>query len=188
MQHLGVYILNGLSPSPQVEMKFDLQNKNRTNGSNFCYNKFGSCARRRHKEFKAFFAVQDPMKPTLIRKTHPNWKIQVLFWHAIIVSKDAIFLGSSLSSDEETMGCKGRHSDIMRINYKKEGDGFQSDALGSDGYTYTFFFRNKPAPQTYLDKDLCPLHVRVRLNTEEKCVSIPIRSQCIALKPITYFF
>ena len=36
MQHIGVYILNGLSPSPQVEMKFDLQKKNRTNGSDFC--------------------------------------------------------------------------------------------------------------------------------------------------------
>ena len=65
----------------------------------------------------------------------------MLLSHAIIVSKDTIFLGSSLSIDEETMGCKGRHPDILRINYKKEGDGFQCDALGSDGYTYTFFFR-----------------------------------------------
>ena len=36
IQHLGVYILNGLSPSPQVEMKFDSQKKNPTNGSDFC--------------------------------------------------------------------------------------------------------------------------------------------------------
>ena len=38
-------ILNGLSPSPQVEMKFDLQKKNPTNGSDFCFKAFGSCAR-----------------------------------------------------------------------------------------------------------------------------------------------
>ena len=101
------------------------------------------------------------MKPTPMRKSHPNWKIQVLLRYAIIVSKDAIFLGSSLSIDEETMGCKGMHPDILHINYKKEGDGFQCDALVSDGYTYTFFFRDEPAPQTYLDKDLCPLHARV---------------------------
>ena len=44
---------------------------------------------------------------------------------------------------------------------KKEGDGFQCDALGSDGYTYTFFFRNQPAPQSYLDQYLCPLHARI---------------------------
>ena len=109
MQHLGVYILNDLSPSPQVKMKFDSQKKNPTNGSDFCYNAFGSCARQRHKEFKAFFAVQDPVKPTPMRNSHPNWKIQVLLRHDIIVSKDAIFIGSSLSIDEETMGCKGRH-------------------------------------------------------------------------------
>ena len=127
-------------------MKFDLQKKNPTNGSDFCYNAFGSCARQRHKEFKALFPVQDPVKPTPMRKSHPNWKIQVLLRHAIIVSKDAIFLGRSLSCDEETMKCKGRHPDILRINYKKEGDGFQCDALVSDGYTYTFPFHNQPAP------------------------------------------
>ena len=75
MYHLVVYILNGLPPSPQVDMKFDLQKKNPTNGSNFCYNAFGSCARRRNKEFKTFFEVQDPVNPTPRRKTHPNWKI-----------------------------------------------------------------------------------------------------------------
>ena len=37
----------------------------------------------------------------------------MLIRHAIIVSKDAIFLGSSLSCDEETMGCKGMHPDII---------------------------------------------------------------------------
>ena len=109
MQHLGVYILNGLFPSPKVEMNFDSQKKNPTNGSDFCYNAFGSCARQRHKEFTKFFEVQDPMKPTPSRKSHPNWKIQLLLRHAIIFSKDKIFLGSSLSCDEETMGCKGRH-------------------------------------------------------------------------------
>ena len=101
------------------------------------------------------------MKPTPTRKSHPKWKIQVLLRHAIIVSKDAIFLGSSISCDEETMGWKGRQIDILRINYKKEGDGFQCNVLGSDGYTYTFFFRNQPTPQSYLDQYLCPLHASV---------------------------
>ena len=96
-----------------------------------------------------------------MRKSHPNWKMQVLLRHAIIVIKDKIFIGGSLSCDEETMGCKGRHPDILNINYKKEGDGFQCDALVSDGYTYTFFFCNQPAPQTYIDQYLCPLHARV---------------------------
>ena len=128
-------------------MKFDSQKKNPANGSDICYNAFGSCARRRHTESKALFSVQYPVKPTPRRKTHPNWKIQVIIRHAIIVSKDAIFIGSSLSCDEETMVCKGRHLDILRINHKKFGDGFKCDELGSDGYTYTFLFHNQPAPQ-----------------------------------------
>ena len=33
--------------------------------------------------------------------------------------------------------------------------------MGYDGYTYTFFFLNQPAPHTYLDQYLCPLHARV---------------------------
>ena len=106
-------------------MKFDFQKKNLKNGSDFCYNAFGSCERRRHKEFNAFFEVQYPVKTTPIRKTHTNWNIQVLLRHDIIVNKDAIFIGRSLSCNEETMGYKGTHPDIMRINYKKEGDGFQ---------------------------------------------------------------
>ena len=64
MQHLGVYIINGLSPSPQVEMNFYSQNKNPMNGSDFCFKAFRSCARQGHKEFKAFFVVQYPLANT----------------------------------------------------------------------------------------------------------------------------
>ena len=62
--------------------------------------------------------------------------------------------------DEQTIGCKGRHPDIIRITFKKEGDGFQCDSLCTDGYTYTFYFRNQPAPKKYLDDGLSPLHAR----------------------------
>ena len=44
-----------------------------------------------------------------------------------------------LGGDEVTIGCKGRHPDILRITYKKEGDGFQADALADDGYIYAVF-------------------------------------------------
>ena len=54
--------------------------------------------------------------------------------------------------DEEIIGCKGRHPDIIRITYKKGGGGFQRDALCSDGYTFSFYFRNQPAPNFFLDK------------------------------------
>ena len=55
----------------------------------------------------------------------------------------------------------------MRINFasltrrkKKEGDGFQADCICDEGYTFTFYFRNQPAPKKYLDMGFSPLHSR----------------------------
>jgi hypothetical protein len=56
---LALYILQGLSPSPQVKMKFLSQSMDRINGNDICCHVFGPNAVKRHKEFKAFFMVQD---------------------------------------------------------------------------------------------------------------------------------
>ena len=74
-----------------------------------------------------------------------------MFKHAIHISNQAMYLGRYISVDEQTSGCQGRHPDILRISYKREGDGFQCDAIRSDGYTYSLHFRNHPAPQVFLD-------------------------------------
>ena len=63
------------------------------------------------------------MKPIGPKKTHPNWKLQALFKHAIFISKEEIFLGKRVAIDEEIMSCKGCHPDILRIIYKKRGVG-----------------------------------------------------------------
>jgi hypothetical protein len=52
-QHLGLYILNGLSPSPRVEHKFRPQRDDVVHGSDFVYRAFGGGAERRHRQFKA---------------------------------------------------------------------------------------------------------------------------------------
>jgi hypothetical protein len=52
-----------------------------------------------------------------------------------------------ISIDEQTIGFKGMHAGKFWISYKKEGDGFQCDALCCDGYTYSFFMCNMPAPK-----------------------------------------
>ncbi len=59
------------------------------------------------------------------------------------------------------VGFQGRHQDKQQICYKKEGDGFQADCICESGYTYTFYFRNVPAPKKYLMKKCSPLHSRV---------------------------
>ena len=68
--------------------------------------------------------------------------------------------GRDLSTDDPKMGFKGKHSDKLRITYKKEGNGFQCDCIADNGYTFKFYFRNQPAPKKWLDKGYSPLHSR----------------------------
>jgi hypothetical protein len=157
---LALYILQGLSPSPQIKMKFVPQAVDKINGNDMCFRVFGRNASKRHKEFKSFFTIQDPRKIIPPRTTHPNFKIDPFLRWIQVVSMEAFDLGRLISIDEQTIGFKGHHADKMRISYKKEGDGFQCDAICCDGYTYSFFMRNMPAPKKYLDKGLSPLHAR----------------------------
>ena len=52
-KHLGLYILNGISPTPQVELKFASQLEDPVNGNDLCHEVFnGKEGARRHREFK----------------------------------------------------------------------------------------------------------------------------------------
>ena len=44
--------------------------------------------------------------------------------------------GMFVAIDEQTIGFQGRHGSKLHITYKKEGDGFQCDAVCDDGYTF----------------------------------------------------
>lgn len=160
-QHIGLYMFNGISPSPRVEMKFRPQAIDPTNGNDFIYNSFGVNAERRHRHFKCFFGVQDPRKEPPPRKDRPNFKVDPLLKTLARNSMAAWILGRDVSVDEQTIGFQGNHSDKLRITYKKEGDGFQCDALCQDGYTYCFYFRNEPPPRQYKKEGFSPLHSRV---------------------------
>ena len=74
---------------------------------------------------------------------------------------EAWICGVDISIDEQTIKFQGRHVDKLQITYKREGDGFQCDALCDNGYTYAFQFRNEAAPTNYLQQGLSPLHARV---------------------------
>ena len=41
MKHIGLYLLHGLSRSPQVEMKFKAQSEDPVNGNDFVHSSFG---------------------------------------------------------------------------------------------------------------------------------------------------
>lgn len=72
-QHCGAFVLNGLSPSPGIERKFNKQDV--ANFNQFLTSNLGANLTRRMKQFKAFFGCQDPMKPTPSRKDSPLFKV-----------------------------------------------------------------------------------------------------------------
>ena len=160
-QHIGLYIFNGLNPSPRVELKFRSHEDDVVHGNNFIYRSFGPAAAMRHKEFKAFLAYQDPAIDIPSKSKFPNWKVRPLLTWMNYIFPQVWNLGQEISIDEMTIGFQGRHVDKRRITYKRAGDGFQCDALCESGFTYQFYFRNHPAPLKYLKMKLSPLHSRV---------------------------
>jgi hypothetical protein len=79
--------------------------------------------------------IQDPQKMIPPRSSHPNFKIDQFLCWIQVVSMEAFDLGKFISIDEQTIGFKGHHADKMQISYKKEGDGFQCNAICCNGYT-----------------------------------------------------
>ena len=55
-------------------------------------------------------------------------------------------LGETLSIDELTIGCGDRSAHMTRIKYKREGDGYQFDAVCEREYTFSFWPRWTPPP------------------------------------------
>lgn len=120
-------------------MKFSLQTADQINGIDICSRAFDQNAWKHNKEFKTLFTVQDPHKVVLLATKHPNFKVDP-FLHLIpVVSMESFNLGEFVSIDEQTIAFKGRHIDKLRIGYKKEGDGLQSNSICCDWYPYSFF-------------------------------------------------
>jgi hypothetical protein len=113
------------------------------------------------QNIQSFFCLNEPKKEVSKRSDDPNYKIGRLMRHMQLVSQEAWDPGPDLVIDEQTIGFQGRHADKRRITYKAEGDGFQCDALCDEGYTFSFYFCNQPAPKKYLLQGMLPLHSRV---------------------------
>ena len=106
------------------------------------YRAFGPNAQVRHKMFKCFLACQDPALPIPARKEQPLHKVEPLIAQVNLAGAQAWQLGRDLGGDEQSIGFQGNHPDKLRVTYKKEGDGFQGDAIGEDGYTHGVYMRN----------------------------------------------
>ena len=102
-------------------MKFRSQKDDEINGNDFVFHNFGPNATQQHKQFRRFFTIQDPTKPTPKRDELPNWKLERWFRHIQQVSQEAWEYGINISINEQTLKFQGSHVDKLRISYKREG-------------------------------------------------------------------
>ena len=78
LEHVGLYVFHGLSPSPRIEFKFRSQHKDKFHGKNFIHISYGPNAKRHHKHFMDLFSFQKPAIDTPHRSKYPNWKVRPL--------------------------------------------------------------------------------------------------------------
>jgi hypothetical protein len=68
-------------------MKFQPQSIDPINGNDFIFRSFASNAKLRHRNFKAFFCIQDPLLIAPDQSKEPNWKVAPLLHHMNVVNK-----------------------------------------------------------------------------------------------------
>ena len=124
-QHASFYILNDLSPSPCLEMKFNTQVLQQVvdqiNGNDFIVttlsqNSIGS--RQPHAMFKAFSSIQNPLVDSPPRVKYPNWKVFLLLAWKNLILPTAWLLGIKVAIDKITMGFQRMHIEKRQTIYK----------------------------------------------------------------------
>ncbi len=76
---LGVYILDGLAPSPQLVQKMQPQSKQPTHGNDRIASAIGPGYQQKHRSFRHFFACQDPLMTPPPKDKCPNFKVDEFF-------------------------------------------------------------------------------------------------------------
>jgi hypothetical protein len=64
--------------------------------------------------------------------------------------------------DKQTTKMQGKSQYKTHCGKLKQlGDGIQGDCSANDGYTWDFYFRNKPVDKDLLAEGFCPMHCRL---------------------------
>jgi hypothetical protein len=159
---LGVYIIDGLAPSPQLTQKMQPQSKQPTHGNDKVASAIGTGYQQKHRSFRHFFACQDPLMTSPPKEQCPNFKVDEFFRWLRHIWKEAWLLGEDFSMDEQTTKMQGKSEYKTRCGkFKRLGDGIQGDCIADDGYTWDFYFRNEPIDKDLLAKGFCPMHCRL---------------------------
>ena len=144
MQMIGIYILDGIAPSPQVEQKMQPQSKQWIQGNDFVVSSIGKGYQQKLQEFHHFFGTQDPLMTPPKKDECPNFKVDEFFRWLRFIWKQAWVLGKDFSIDEQTCEMQGK-SEYKTCcgKFKRLGDGIQTDCIADDGYTWDFYFCNE---------------------------------------------
>ncbi len=156
---LGVYLLDGLSPSPQLTKKMQPQEKEPTHGNDLIADAIGPGYQQLYQSFRYFFGVQDPLLTVPPKEDCPNVKVDEFFPWLWFIWRQAWNLGKNFSVDEQTCKMQGKSEYKTRCGkFKRIGDGIQADCIADDGYTLDFYFRNEPVDKNLLTQGFCPMH------------------------------
>ena len=171
---IGLFLCNGLSPKPSMDLWFLMGVHHRIWGNDYvaaamdkhipAKNKVVK-GYKRWQHLRAFLCMYDiRLHAKEETEKDPLFKVRHLLNNLNYTSMNNWATGKMVSIDEQTLGFKGRHGLKLRISYKREGDGFQCDAVCDEGYTFSFYFRHGDAPQlpdSYKHHDLSPTARRV---------------------------
>ena len=161
-QMIGVYIIDGLSPTPELTRKMKPQSKERTHGNDFIAQHIGPGYQQMYRTFRHFFACQDPLTNPPPAHECPNYKVDEFHRWLRYIMPQAWNLSKNFSVDEQTCKMQGKSIHKTRCGkYKRLGDGIQCDAIADDGYTYDFYFRSEPVDKKWLSMGLSCTHARL---------------------------
>ena len=170
---IGLLFANGVSPKPAMELWFKTTTEHRLFGNDFIAAAMDKQMKdgkkvpgiRRWKHFRRFMCLYDfRLNANTEKEKNPLWKVQSLLDELNHQAKKMWLPGKWVSIDEQTLGFKGKSGMKLRISYKREGDGFQCDAVCDRGYTFAFYFRHGDAPTLpiqYKHLELSPTARRV---------------------------
>ncbi len=162
VQMLGVYILDGIAPSLQLVWKMQPQSKQPTHGNDKIASIIGPGYQQKHRSFRHFLSCQDPLMNPPQQDKCPNFKVDEFFRWLRYIWKEGWCLGKGFLIDEQSCKTQGKSKYKTRCGkFKRLGDGIQMDAIANDGYTWDFYFPNKPIDQEFLAMGLCPMHCRL---------------------------
>ena len=108
MQMIGLYILDRIAPSPQVEQKMQPQSKQWTHGNDFVSSSIGKGYQQKLRQFCHFFGTQDPLMTPPKKDECPNFKVDEFFWWLRFIWKQAWVLRKDFSVDEQTCKMQGK--------------------------------------------------------------------------------